>query len=542
MADTRLMFCVYVGMAALLAGCSRSGEGPEAVSLGQTGLESTITAESPAAAREELPEADPPTIPLAHQTILDALQKTRPVHFKNADLVDCLKDLSTSLGLQVTLHEELLKAMHGERRVTLGPTSEISHQTAIMVTLRSVGYYNTGLMFEDGQVTIVPGEHPAASLRTIDLRGRADLTLARRDQLIRQSVASVEPQSWSNESATWIRPGESVFDVDVYQTSEVHMQLSKMLQITQHQAIVDHDVQKLQQFPGLLAKGEKPVDKVAVVERLRKKYPYESLIERLSYETSARRTAPKLSDSAAKRLAAKDKQFSEATAKGMHYRAMRAESLRMLHEEEVKTFVGKPGAGLARMPVPGPSYLPQSERRHLPLADADMLQPDFDVAVTLPAKQTDAANRRIYLPSIESMQHYHFNSENTFASAPSLGYIKSRNQVAGFQPHGLSFIQRLSTFKRRPWYTRAKELWAVHRMELVSLLKHETPGVYVSRNVPRMEDLRDGEVRPLNDFETPSLKKLVDAAPAIVFIILAALAAFCCAANSAACVFTVKSS
>jgi len=110
-------------------------------------------------------------------------------------LLDCLKDLSTSLGLQVTLHEELLKAMHGDRRVTLGPTSEISHQTAIMVTLRSGGYYNIGLMFEDGQVTIAPGEHPAASLRTIDLRGRADLTLARRDQLIRQSVASVEPQS-----------------------------------------------------------------------------------------------------------------------------------------------------------------------------------------------------------------------------------------------------------------------------------------------------------------------------------------------------------
>lgn len=116
-----------------------------------------------------------------------------------------------------------------------------------------------------------------------------------------------------------------------------------------------------------------------------------------------------------------------------------------------------------------------------------MLQPDFDVAVTLPGKQTDAANQRIYLPSIEPMQHNHFNSENTFASAPSLGYIKSRNQVAGSQPHGLSFIQRLSTLKRRPWYNRAKELWAVRRMELVSLVKGETPGVYVSRNVPRMK-------------------------------------------------------
>jgi len=232
MADTRLMLCVCVGTAALLVGCSRSGEGPEAISLEQTRLESTITAESPVVMQEDLPEADPPATPLAHQATLDALQKTRPVQFKNATLLDCLKDLSTSLGLLVTPHEELLKAMYGERRVTLGPTSEISNQTAIMVTLRSAGYYNTGLMFEDGQVRIVPGEHPAASLRTIDLRGRADLTLARREQLIRQSVALVEPQSWSNDAVTWIRPGESVFDVEVYRTSEVHMQLSRQLQIT----------------------------------------------------------------------------------------------------------------------------------------------------------------------------------------------------------------------------------------------------------------------------------------------------------------------
>ena len=53
-------------------------------------------------------------------------------------------------------------------------------------------------------------------------------------------------------------------------------------------------------------------------------------------------------------------------------------------------------------------------------------------------------------------------------------------------------------------------------MELVSLLKHDTPGVYVSRNVPRMEELRDAKVRPLNDFETPSLKKLVDGEDVVV--------------------------
>lgn len=48
-----------------------------------------------------------------------------------------------------------------------------------------------------------------------------------------------------------------------------------------------------------------------------------------------------------------------------------------------------------------------------------------------------------------------------------------------------------------------------HRLELVSLLKHETPRVYVSKHLPRMDELTDAPTRPLDGFERDSLVKLL---------------------------------
>ena len=48
----------------------------------------------------------------------------------------------------------------------------------------------------------------------------------------------------------------------------------------------------------------------------------------------------------------------------------------------------------------------------------------------------------------------------------------------------------------------------MHRLELVSLLKHAKPAVYVSRNLPNMEELSDVPTRPLNSFEQAALERL----------------------------------
>ena len=46
------------------------------------------------------------------------------------------------------------------------------------------------------------------------------------------------------------------------------------------------------------------------------------------------------------------------------------------------------------------------------------------------------------------------------------------------------------------------------RLELVSLLKHETPVAYVSKHLPQMDELRDAPTRPLDDFERHALDRL----------------------------------
>jgi len=104
----------------------------------------------------------------------------------------------------------------------------------------------------------------------------------------------------------------------------------------------------------------------------------------------------------------------------------------------------------------------------------------------------------------------HHTSEAVFVSPQSLGYIRNRNQVAGFQSHAFSYAPQLLSFFDRPWYRKEKEIWAIHRLELVSLLKHDKPLVYTSRNLPRMKDLanHNAKTRELDKFEHGSLRQL----------------------------------
>jgi hypothetical protein len=48
---------------------------------------------------------------------------------------------------------------------------------------------------------------------------------------------------------------------------------------------------------------------------------------------------------------------------------------------------------------------------------------------------------------------------------------------------------------------------SLHR-EPVSLLKSKTPAVYVSKVLPRMDELKDARTRPLTEFEAAALAKL----------------------------------
>ena len=90
-----------------------------------------------------------------------------------------------------------------------------------------------------------------------------------------------------------------------------------------------------------------------------------------------------------------------------------------------------------------------------------------------------------------------------FLEPDRMGYIRSRDAVAGFESHGFSSLEK-------EWAGTSKDTarWQVVRLELVSLLRHEEPCVYVAESLPQMDELADVPHRPLNDFEASALPAL----------------------------------
>jgi hypothetical protein len=83
-----------------------------------------------------------------------------------------------------------------------------------------------------------------------------------------------------------------------------------------------------------------------------------------------------------------------------------------------------------------------------------------------------------------------------FANPRGFGYFKDRRHVAGFESH---------RFSRVP---EPEPRWAVRRLELVSLLLHDEPVVYISDHLPEMDKMHNTPTRPLDRFERFALDEL----------------------------------
>jgi hypothetical protein len=86
-----------------------------------------------------------------------------------------------------------------------------------------------------------------------------------------------------------------------------------------------------------------------------------------------------------------------------------------------------------------------------------------------------------------------YESTANFSNPAGFGFVRSRTEVAGFQPHRFSK------------YPDAPQTWEVKRIDLVSLLLHDEPVVYVSNDLPRMADVGKLATRDLDTFEKDGL-------------------------------------
>lgn len=246
------------------------------------------------------------------------------------------------------------------------------------------------------------------------------------------------------------------------------------------------------------------------IQQLAADYPVEQMDERLAWERQSLQDRPQdneLSSDARDAVYALDQRYF-----GVRYgepdwwksRTLALATLESTHDDFVNAFISQEGFGLERLGFNTP---PQAEYIVLP-------EPKPIPLPFLPAPSTSAGEPKNSRPlDADPFESFHIDQTVNFADAERFGWsvdnqwtasgYVAADRVRGFQPHA---------FRELPSGSPAGDQWQLARLELVSLLKHDPPAVYLSEHLPRMQDLASDDVptRPLNAFETRSLKRLLD--------------------------------
>jgi hypothetical protein len=163
--------------------------------------------------------------------------------------------------------------------------------------------------------------------------------------------------------------------------------------------------------------------------------------------------------------------------------------LKRLHEDTVRLFISNPGFGLSRMDA---WWLGDVSRLSsygnpppVPAQPGTSLRTRWSPGALDPVPDAETSLGPLLDESIVD-----------FANPFSFGYFKDRRHVAGFEPHQFSEVPK------------PPEQWKLQTVELVSLLLHDEPVVYVSDRLPSMNHADDLPTRPLNEFEDFGLHAL----------------------------------
>ena len=93
------------------------------------------------------------------------------------------------------------------------------------------------------------------------------------------------------------------------------------------------------------------------------------------------------------------------------------------------------------------------------------------------------------------LESAHTDNIMDFLFTADFGFVQAKKRAAGFMGH---------QFKR----VHEPQNWAVERLELVGLVVADQPRVYLSDNLPSMDELRKASTRPLDFFEAQGLAVL----------------------------------
>jgi hypothetical protein len=220
--------------------------------------------------------------------------------------------------------------------------------------------------------------------------------------------------------------------------------------------------------------------------KLKQEFPYESLVDRLPNRNARNYSSPSITGS----LDELEDQFHQQEYNIVA--AMWTDSLRHLHENSVDEFVNRPGFGFSRMDndqvISEIHIFRNRVQDRPPVRQPDYLNPFITPYDNLKSTLQDSDSWKIL--------RLHNNVILDFVNPNGLGYAKDREHIAGFQKHGISKVPEV--FSR----------WSVAHLDLVGLVVHEKPVVYLSANLPQMGELHGAATRPLDQFEIDALDTL----------------------------------
>jgi hypothetical protein len=212
------------------------------------------------------------------------------------------------------------------------------------------------------------------------------------------------------------------------------------------------------------------------------------LVERNAFESMEDRVpAPRKSDQIALSTATKKHLGDLETRLAGETNNMRVLMLKRLHESSIATFINSPGFGAVRRIEPNEMTLRIWNRDELPI-------PQPGPIFSLPLSEKDVGEPTKDIDTVP-LREMHLNGIVDFVNPQGFGWIESRQKVAGFRPHQFSAVPHTQRLK-------------VRTVELVGILMHDSPVVYISDKLPSMQAARNAPTRSLSPFEAVGLEKL----------------------------------
>ncbi len=168
-----------------------------------------------------------------------------------------------------------------------------------------------------------------------------------------------------------------------------------------------------------------------------------------------------------------------------------------LHERQINQFVDNPGFGVARM------ILPLSEKEYY-LPNREPIPQPYKIATS----QSRTAIDHPTLSPVAKIHRLHQSSVVEFAFAFGWGWGRKPDEFLGFQPHQLGTRMKHEPPPVDDWSLTVEDEWKVASLELIGLLAHPKPTVYMTANLPRMDEAKTAPTRDPDEFETAGLKAI----------------------------------